>query len=590
MSRRYLLSAVFVLAGFLARAVVPVDSRDSAVSVSSSPPENYSLSFLHTNPFIYDRILSPFQFDSVCWNKAGDFRLTATTFDPHLNRQLFIPPLDTHFAASNLRILLGSTREQMVFLDHAQHITKILSARIHYHSVVSPGFLLNCLSVHRDFGVSLAFQPRWLRSSLSFRYAKVEADENGGVADSLSIDKLKRSDFEQLKTRASDEKRKLRQYHLVWENFIPLFHRDSTGVTAGLLLNLDWYRYSTSYTGIGENNLYDQFYIDSAATNDTVGFNELRYATGVRLEKTKGSLTWMVAGGARLHDHLKWRILDSSSVFSFVSPFADVMLNWKEYFLSVNANQVISERANDGDFSADVMLSWRGKSKWLSGLSLELNTARLAPYLTSTYYRSNHFQWDNDFVKEEFTRSTLSASFFGNQISVAGRSYVINHMVFYNAEAVPEQNKKSVHLLQTELSGRFRWKRWSVMLMGRNSAVDASFIKIPEFSGLLRLSYTARYFKKALQAEFGTTVYGTTAYKGYAYMPATSVFYSQNEQTCGGWPVMDVFVNAGIGKATLSLSYQRFNSLFSSGEYFIAAGYPGAPSTIKFSVNWPLVN
>ena len=593
MLRIGLLSACFTLASLFASAVqvvLPQPSGDSSSNFTAQLPENYALSFLNTSPFIYDRVLSPFQFDSLSWKNAGDFRFASTAFDPQLNRLLFVPELDTHFAASNLRILLGSTREQLVLLDHSQHITKTLSGSVHYHSIVSPGFLLNCLSVHRSFSLGLTFNPRWIISSVDFRYGKVEADENGGIADSVNIDGLSRSDFEQLKTQATDEVRKLRQYHFSASNFIPVFRNDSSGLRTGVVLGFDWFKWSTSYAGIGEKNLYDHFYVDSSATADTAGFNELRYAGGLQMMKSRKGLDWMVSTGIRLHDHLKWRVLDSSAVFRYSAPFAEASLKTKVFDFSLKGNLVLSNWKNDGDYSVDVLAGWRSKSSILSGLKFNVRLASLAAPLTAMYYRSNHFQWDNDFDKEKYLGIVAAALFFKEHLTVSASSTAVDKMIYYDAGARPVQYGGIAHINSLNVHGKIHWRRWTTVFLARTTAVDVTFLKIPEFNGLLRVSYTARYFKRALLAEFGASLYGTSKYKGYAYMPATSAFYVQNQQDCGGWPVLDLFVNAGIGRATLSLSYQRFNSIFMNGDYFIAAGYPGAPSTIKFGVNWPLFN
>lgn len=584
-----LYALLFFCTGF-ASVAAPLSTTDSSRISFSGAPENYNFSLLNANPFQYERVLSPFQFDSIFVPVAGVFRFSHTAFDGHLSRPFYVPDRDTNFAASDLRILLGSTREQILFLDHAQRITRNLSATLHYHSIVSPGFLLNCLSVEKDFSAGLLFKPEWITSAIDFRYGKVDADENGGIPDSISVNGLSRADFERVKTLASDEKRIVRSYQLSWRNFIPLSHADSSRSKWGILANVDWHRWGTSYSGVAEKNLYNQFYIDSAATKDTCGVEEWRYGTGLKYESSFKGVHWHAVAGYNLHNDVNWRVLDSVAAMNFNDGFIALNLTSADIKMNVTATQVQSSGSNDNDFSLQGAAAWNTGGRILSAVSFQFKMSAVAPYLTDMYYRSNHFRWNNDFDKENYLYYSASASLLKNRFSFSVNSLTASDLVYFNAAAVPVQDGRTVHVQQAELKGDVSLKRWRLFVLGRSNTTDAQFLKIPDWSGLLRLSYTARYFKKALLAEFGASVYGTSAYKGYAYMPATSAFYVQNEWNCGGMPIMDVFVNAGIGKATLSLSWQRFSAGFISGEYYLAAGYPGAPPTIKFSVNWPLVN
>jgi hypothetical protein len=73
-------------------------------------------------------------------------------------------------------------------------------------------------------------------------------------------------------------------------------------------------------------------------------------------------------------------------------------------------------------------------------------------------------------------------------------------------------------------------------------------------------------------------------------MPASGQVFLQAEQFAGGQPVMDVFVNADIGRATITFMMQRVNDGWWGGENYILAAYPVPPRTLKFGIIWPLFN
>jgi hypothetical protein len=79
-------------------------------------------------------------------------------------------------------------------------------------------------------------------------------------------------------------------------------------------------------------------------------------------------------------------------------------------------------------------------------------------------------------------------------------------------------------------------------------------------------------------------------WKGYAFMPATGAQYLQSDQLIGGSPVVDVFFNADLGRATLTLMMQRINNSWFGGENYVAPGYPAPPTTLKFGLFWKLFN
>lgn len=563
---------------------------DSSHAVSWSCPENFSLSTLHTSPFTADRILSAFQFDSLVVPFAGNFRFNTSAYDLQLLRNLPNLPLDTHLAVSELRILLGSTREQLIFLDHRQRLAKSLTGDINYHSIVSPGFTLNGLSVHRDFRLALHWKKSWIQSDVSFRYGKVRAEENGGIVDSQSVAGLSKNEFEELRVRASDEVRELRRYHLLWENAVHLLHRDSSPGQLSLMLCAEWFRNGSSYLGVADKDLYQNFFLDTAATRDTAGFQYFAPITGLKYRYAAGSILMEVDAGVKFFRELNWRILDKKSTYHGWSPFVVIKSNWKNLWLDSRLTLMQGDTLNENDLSWQVRLKGVTNSKLISGFFAEVTSSEVSPVLTALYYRSNHFQWTNDFVKEKYASLHAGLMLAENKLTVSSRSLMLENYVWYDENAAPRQTRSAVLVQQFSLSASYQFRKWRVFAVGRYVASEAGFIRFPEWSGFLRVSFADRFFKKALRAEFGTSVYGASSYKGYAFMPATAVLHVQHDVNTAGVPLMDVFVNAGIGKAILSFAYQRFNNLFSETEYFLAPGYPGAPSTLKFSVFWPLVN
>jgi hypothetical protein len=553
-------------------------------------PENFNLNILRTPPFAADRLLSAFQFDSLLVPVAGNFRFNSTAYDLQLLRSLPQLALDTNLAVSELRILLGSTREQLIFLDHRQRISRSLTGDINYHSIVSPGFTLNGLSVHRDFRLSFQWTKKWLDADISFRYGKVKAEENGGILDSQSVAGLNKNDFEELRVRAADELRELRRYHLYWKGAFHLLNRDSSNSRLSFIASVEWYRSGTSYIGVADKDVYQQFYLDTAATRDTAGFQYLAPSGGFNYRYVSDRFRVNFDAGVKIYRDLQWEILDRRSTFDAWSPFFSASIHTMRLKIDSRFSLMKGDTLNENDLTWQVALKGTTGGNIVSGYSAEIISSEVSPVLTSMYYRSNHFLWDNLFEKERFFLLNAGLNLFNHTFRVSYRPLFLENYVWYDELALPRQSRAEYLVQQVDFAIDQQVRKWRLFVTGRYTQTSAAFIRLPEWSGLVRLSFTDRFFKKALKTEFGASFYGTSSYKGYAFMPATAMLHLQHEFNTGGVPVMDVFVNAGIGKAILSLTYQRFNNLFSEAEYFLAPGYPGAPSTLKFSVFWPLYN
>jgi hypothetical protein len=71
-------------------------------------------------------------------------------------------------------------------------------------------------------------------------------------------------------------------------------------------------------------------------------------------------------------------------------------------------------------------------------------------------------------------------------------------------------------------------------------------------------------------------------------MPATAVFYLQDDRKTGGFPMLGFFVDLKIKTAVISLRLDHFNAGIGSREYYGAYRYPLQGRTLKIGVTWNL--
>jgi hypothetical protein len=416
-------------------------------------------------------------------------------------------------------------------------------------------------------------------------------DENGGVDSGIVSEGLDFSAYEQLPTQLSDDRRKMRYLSLMQHNSFQLACRaDSSGSnTIELVLDLSLDRFGSSYTGSADSLFYADAFQDRSATFDTSSYLLLGVKPALDFSwkwvQTKMGLTlgmdWQQAD-------VRVDTLEERGLYSIgrVHWYAE-RPHWKA---ALNARSVSGSWLNEGDYSLDGSLDWTTGSKTISNVRLEGGTFRLMPEYTMSRYHSNHFVWENDFAAEEIKSAKASLDMLNGALTLYSSYSVSENWVYADSNARPAQSMESLSLLSSGMKVVQKGKHWKVELALMYQKPDDERVRVPEWSGKIRIARRDEWFRHALKAEYGFSLYGVSDYTGLAYMPATGLLYLQSTERMGGQPVADFFFHAGMGRATLTLMVQRFNDGWWGGENRLAAGYPVPPRTIKFGLRWLLLN
>lgn len=559
------------------------------------PPENYQGFTMNGSTFLYDRMLSAYQ----VWNfqpiTAGDFRWGFHAYQRFFNTADPVLPLDTHLAHSRIKILLGSEREQALFVDHHQRIAKNAQATIGYHSIVSPGFLLNTLGFHKHFRFGLKHASRRYAVNAGFRYEKVKMDENGGVKPGQVTIGISRSDYEQLQTFLRDDSRDLRQFKafiqqqfLLWQPAQDSVNKKNSSLK--LLTRTDWTRWSSAYTGTADSLFYPMELLNVSATADTSAYQQLSVDAALQWQWVNGqNRSFQISAGAR-QSFLSTLIDSLERSLSYTTPFLEVEGSLKNLIYSLSLKTVKGSFENNGDVSIVFSTGSQLKSSFVSSVLLDGGLYRLAPEAIATRFLSNHFEWSNEFQKERSIWLKPQVYLFRNKLKLSHTVLQMVDAVYYGYDATPVQSADVVRVHTSSLVSDLPLRKWRWMARVDYNSVDRGFLRLPEWSIYSRFSYRDFYFKKALFAELGVAVYKQAAYKAYGFMPASGQVFLQAEQVAGGQPVLDIFVNADIGRATITFMMQRVNDGWWGGENYILAAYPVPPRTFKFGILWPLFN
>jgi len=84
----------------------------------------------------------------------------------------------------------------------------------------------------------------------------------------------------------------------------------------------------------------------------------------------------------------------------------------------------------------------------------------------------------------------------------------------------------------------------------------------------------------------GVTLKYFTSYSADAYNPVLGEFYSQGQEELGGFPILDIFINARVQQTRIFFKAEHFNSSFSDNNFYSAPNYPYRDFVIRFGLVW----
>lgn len=240
-----------------------------------------------------------------------------------------------------------------------------------------------------------------------------------------------------------------------------------------------------------------------------------------------------------------------------------------------------------GDFSTKIKLK---DDLNLNILALGHIKSTNPSYFTEHYF-SNHFIWENHF------NNTWSAKGYG-QIGIpykycsfklgAGWQGLKNY-IYFDKNAMPTQdNEHFIQIINADLE--LNLSAW--LLHWDNKATfqyvnEPSVLPLPMLSAYSNFYFRHSFFKDdILTVQIGVDCRYNTAYYANAYMPATGVFYLQDEKLIGNYPLMNAYVNLHLKQFRVYLMCYNLSAAFMEPTYFAVPNHPINPIMFKFGLSW----
>jgi hypothetical protein len=498
----------------------------------------------------------------------------------------------------------GSQKEQLFRVIHSHTIKRTVTFGVDFFLINSPGDYINQKSDDK----SVVFTGQYFTKNLRFgavanyRHNKFVVRENGGIINDSIFEEQIETDTRLIDANLATAQNMVKESGVLANAYFYLSGKpemkDST-ITKLPTFHAGRVSYTFNYTR--EIQIYsDQapmvdFYkpfdpvIDSSETYDSLLINSFDNHfswSNLRLGDTpeKKYLLIIFAIGNK-----QSTISDSISETKFSNwiPEASIIIRPYRSLVIDLAGKFTFGNFNSAGFELKGMAtqSYKTKKDKTGDIKFSfLSTSQQAGYFF-TNFKSNYFRWDTSFSSQIIQQASLSLRY--RELEGKVEYNLVSDYVYLDQEAHPAQYKGSINLIKLSLTDEFRWKVWGIdadLVYQLNS--NKEIIRVPDFMARVSFFPTLPLFKNACIFQPGIDLFYNTAYYASAYMPATRMFYLQDEKQIGNYVYMDVFANLMVKRFRFFIKYQHMNALWSQNRYYMVPHYPVQESTIKFGLSW----
>jgi hypothetical protein len=500
-----------------------------------------------------------------------------------------------------LFFIQGAKKEQNLHIDHAQNIASWFHAGLRFRYVNSPGYYNNQEGDDKNFVFKTRFQTNNYRYMVLANYIhnKLKIEENGGIVyDSVFEDDVS-PDRRGIAINLQNATNYFKENTYFIKQFFKISNRNrfltedtSKTKSSSFIDRLNPGNLSLSFRLSQKTWLYQQ------PTSDNNGFYPFTYDSvngtydSVYTFSIENQLSWTNADNAKkqlLTFDLKLRHLyaehsvDSTRfIFNQLIPTAQVRFRVSNILDLDFFGDFVTGNSNAGDFNLIGKLELSTK---FGNLSYSLHNANQTPSHFFSYYRSNHFRWENTLKKQYFLINKAAIEY--RDFKAGMRIYAIQNFIYLDTLGFPAQLNKNLQVLQLHARNIFHLGDFNIdLLVYYQAASENDVLRLPEILGQASFYYTKDLFKQAAIIQPGIDVLYNTAYKADAYMPATRSFLLQNNKSIGNFAYVDVFFNLQVKRARLFVKYYNLGFLLGDFRYFTVPDYPMKDGGIRFGVSW----
>jgi hypothetical protein len=505
--------------------------------------------------------------------------------------------------------------EQNFRVRHSHNINRYLNFGVIYDIVYSLGHYSHQKAENKNFILHTSMLREKYRFYACLGINNHYSNENGGVVNPATVDQF---DTRDVPVRLGGLNRALstmrNRSFLFVQNYSPTgFNEGPSGEgESGLVARLSHIfiiesNNRTYFDALPGSGFYDTAYIAALpATNDSlraiVISNTLRADFGFR---TKGGFELIAGGGVKheYHNHMqmipfifandsvgegevKWNH-QNVAVIGRIENSIGSKFGWQ-----ADGNLFFAgHRSGDLEVTGEA-LRYFNLNKGKSELALKGGFSRITPSVWFMRWGSNHFKWNTDMEGREFSITTGAAFRYPARLFEAEFNYsIIDNFTYFGRDALPAIHDGALSVAALTIDKTFRaggFRLGTRLLLQQSS--NRNVLDLPLATARGALWYDKNiYFKITggnLHIETGVEAFIHTPYYSMAYMPATGRYYNQDAEAIGGYPFVNLFLNAKIKRTRILLCFDHINQGFTGTNYFLLPRYPLNARVFRYGVAW----
>ncbi|QII45783.1 putative porin [Flagellimonas oceani] len=270
-------------------------------------------------------------------------------------------------------------------------------------------------------------------------------------------------------------------------------------------------------------------------------------------------------------------------------------------YLEGNVNYTVSGELTGNNFDAFARYRLNEYNKLTGAIHISSRMPDFNYLLYQSDYRN--FNWQNNNTFEKVQTKSIKFGFDSSYLGQLHAEYsMVDNYTYFASTATEEeiglgqetafvkpfQENGAINHLKVKYKKELKWRKWALMntVMYQEVAQDNQVLNLPQVVTRNSLYFSSDVFKKAMFLQTGVTFKYFTSYNMNAYNPLLGEFYIQNNEELGGYPLLDLFINARVKQTRIFLKAEHLNSIFSEPNYYSAPNYPYRDFVIRFGLVW----
>ncbi len=514
-----------------------------------------------------------------------------------------------------------SGNEQIVKILHARNFSDKFSVGLRYNVISAPG-----ISGHRNRARHGRFEALLKYTGLRYQLhasgssTKIETQHNGGFVE--GHDYFHRDSLQMTLTTASDLVHDMQiyvdqEYLIGPKDSIRYKDKPSKAVVKAWASLKHKVHYRRNYRFYKDTKLerlstadveeaqqpfryYPNAFMNETATSDSMHFSQLKNTFDLEIKEgfvprvNFGLRVGLVHEFNQVYNFRDYLFTDKNkddfqswgvtgAIFNRVSDY----WSWKgNAYLYMDGY-----RQEDMSIKGEINRYFYTKND-SSFIKLSGEMSRIRPnYFLNNYY-SNHYQWENDFNKEENIRASLHYIDPRLRLDFGVDAQQTNNFVYIGKEGNPRQTSESMLTYAVSLRKKFTFFRhWGFNnVIVYQHTTNQSVLHLPKWITYQSFFYDRSAFKDALRFQLGVDFTMTAKFKGAYFNPAIGMYQIQNEKKVGEFPIITAFLNMRIRTAHVFLKFYNMYQYYNQDWHPTSAYAVDSYAMFRFGVNWYFTN